>query len=178
MATSVTFELVPAGQNQLQTPAGLVRVLPIPWRDPHTVEPEQLKQYIVMLERACVEHPQNADFRTCLGMAHAMNFDVYKSMDALEEARQIEPENFFAQLKYSELYYRLRALHRAEEETLKAVNMAANAWELSLARKQLAEIRRLKREGTQKPAWTKPLTVPMVMLVLMTVISGILLAWK
>jgi hypothetical protein len=107
-----------------------------------------------------------------------MNFDVYKSMDALEEARQIEPENFFAQLKYSELYYRLRALHRAEEETLKAVNMAANAWELSVARKQLAEIRRLKREGTQKPAWTKPLTVPMVMLVLMTVISGILLAWK
>ena len=60
----------------VQTPAGPVRVLPIPWRDPHTVEPEQLAQYITMLERACVEHPYNADFRTCLGMAHAMNFDV------------------------------------------------------------------------------------------------------
>jgi len=155
-----------------------VRVLPIPWRDPHTVEPEQLAQYIAMLERACVEHPDNADFRTCLGMAHAMNFDVYKSMDALEEARRIEPDNFLAQLKYSELYYRLRALDRAEEETLKAVNMAGNAWELSLARKQLAEIRRLKREGTQKPAWTKPLSVPVVMMVLMTVIGGMLLAWK
>ena len=131
-----------------------------------------------MLERACVEHPQNADFRTCLGMAHAMNYDVYRSMDALEEARRIEPDNFFAQLKFSELHYRLRALIRAEEETLKAVNMAGNAWELSLARKQLAEIRRLRREGTQKPAWTKPLSVPVVMLVLMTVISGILLAWK
>jgi hypothetical protein len=107
-----------------------------------------------------------------------MNFDVYKSMDALEEARRIEPDSFFAQLKYSELYYRLRALLRAEEETLKAVHLAGNAWELSLARKQLAEIRRLKREGTQKPAWTKPLNVPVVMLVLMTVISGILLAWK
>jgi cytochrome c-type biogenesis protein CcmH/NrfG len=142
------------------------------------VDPEELRGYIVMLERACVEHPQNADFRTCLGMAHAMNFDVYKSMDALEEARRIEPDSFFAQLKYSELYYRLRALLRAEEETLKAVHLAGNAWELSLARKQLAEIRRLKREGTQKPAWTKPLSVPVVMLVLMTVISGILLAWK
>jgi tetratricopeptide (TPR) repeat protein len=179
MATAVTtFELIPAGRAIEQTPAGPVRVLPIPWRDPHTVEPEQLAQYISMLERACVEHPQNADFRTCLGMAHAMNFDVYKSMDALEEARRIEPDNFFAQLKYSELYYRLRALDRAEEETLKAVNMAGNAWELSLARKQLAEIRRLKREGTQKPAWTKSLNVPVVMLVLMTVISGILIAWK
>ena len=177
-ATATTFELIPAGQAHLQTPDGPVRVLPIPWRDPHTVEPEQLQQYISMLERACVEHPHNADFRTCLGMAHAMNFDVYKSMDALEEARRIEPDNFFAQMKYSELYYRLRALLRAEEETLKAVNLAGNAWELSLARKQLQEIRRLKREGTQKPAWTKPLTVPIVMLVLMTVVSGILLAWK
>jgi len=137
-----------------------------------------LQRYISMLERACLEQPRNADVRTCLGMAHAMNFDVYKSMDALEEARQIEPENFFAQLKYSELHYRLRALIRAEEETLKAVNMAGNPWELSLARKQLAEIRRLRREGTQKPAWTKPLSVPVVMLVLMTVIAGILLAWK
>jgi hypothetical protein len=58
------------------------------------------------------------------------------------------------------------------------VDLAANGWELSLARKQLAEIRRLKREGTQKPAWTRPLTVPTVMLVLAIVIAGILLAWK
>jgi hypothetical protein len=179
MATAATtFELIPAGQTMIETPAGPVRVLPIPWRDPHTVEPEQLAQYITMLERACVEQPENADVRTCLGMAHAMNFDVYKSMDALEEARRIEPENFFAQLKFSELHYRLRALDRAEEETLKAVNMAGNAWELSLARKQLAEIRRLKREGTQKPAWTKSLNVPVVMLVLMTALAGMLLAWK
>ena len=179
MATAASsFELVRTGQSIMNTPAGPVRILPIPWRDPHTVEPEELKDYIAILERACLENPENADFRTCLGMAHAMNFDVYKSMDALEEARQIEPQNFFAQLKYSELYYRLRALDKAEEETRKAVDLAGNAWELSLARKQLAEIRRLKREGTQKPAWTKPLTVPTVMLVLVTVIAGILLAWK
>ena len=179
MATAVSsIELIRAGQTVVNTSAGPVRVLPIPWRDPHTVEPEELQQYISMLERACIDQPQNADVRTCLGMAHAMNYDVYKSMDALEEARQIEPDNFFAQLKYSELYYRLRALDKSEAETRKAVDLAGNAWELSLARKQLAEIRRLKREGTQKPAWTKPLTVPMVMLVLMTAIAGILLAWK
>ena len=71
-------------------------------------------------------------------MAHAMNYDVYKSMDALEAAVQLEPDNFFAQLKYAELHYRLRALIRAEEETLKASELAGNAWELSLARKQLA----------------------------------------
>ena len=72
----------------------------------------------------------------------------------------VEPEHFFAQLKYAELHYRLRALIRAEQETLKASELAANPWEFSLARKQLQEIRRLMREGTQKPEWTKPLKAP------------------
>lgn len=158
--------------------AGLLRLPPVPWRDPHSVEPQQLAEYITMLERACAEHPANADLRTCLGIAHAMNFDVYKSMDALEEARGMDPDNFFAQLKYSELYYRLRALHRAEEETKKALELAGNTWELSLARKQLQEIRRLKREGTQKPAWVKSLTAPAVVVAFMVVVSGLLMIWK
>jgi hypothetical protein len=111
-------------------------------------------------------------------MAHAMNFDVYKSMDALEEARQLEPDNFFAQLKYSELYYRLRALDRAEIETKQALELAGNAWEMSVARKQLQEIRRLKREGTQKPAWTKPLTSPAVLVLVLMVASGVMFLWR
>jgi hypothetical protein len=41
-------------------------------------------------------------------MARAMNYDVYQSMDALEEARTIDPTNFWAQMKYAELHYRLR----------------------------------------------------------------------
>ena len=59
----------------------------VPWRDPHGVSPEALAVYIQELEQACVANPQSADLRTCLGVAHAVNYDVYKSMDALEEAR-------------------------------------------------------------------------------------------
>jgi hypothetical protein len=107
-------------------------------------------------------------------MAHAMNYNVYKSFDALEEARRLDPVNFIAQLKYSELLYRLRVLDRAEEETLAALDLAESGWEASLARKQLLEIRRLRREGTQKPAWTKPLTTPAVLFALMFVALCIL----
>lgn len=152
-----------------------LRLPPVPWRDPHTVSPEQLTGYIAALELACEQHPANADLRTCLGMAHAMNFDVYRSMDALEAARGIEPDNFFAQLKYSELFYRLRALQKAEEETLKALDLAANSWHMSLARKQLSEIRRLMREGTQKPAWTKSLGLPAAALVIMLIVAFVLI---
>ena len=66
-----------------------------------------------------------------------------KQGDALEAARALEPQNFFAQFKYAELHYRLRALVKAEAETLRAVDLSTNAFEMSLARKQLQEIRRL-----------------------------------
>ena len=137
----------------------------VPWRDPHTVSPAQLADYIAILEQACEQHPESPDFRTCLGMAYAMNFDAYKSMDALQAAVRLDPQHFWAQMKYAELHYRLRALAFAEQETLKALELAGNGMELTLARRQLQEIRRLMRDGTQKPAWTKPLTTPAIILV-------------
>lgn len=156
-----------------------VRILPVPWRDPQTVSKQELAAHIGSLERACLENPASADLRTCLGMAYAMNYDVYKSMDALETAVHLDATHFFAQMKYAELLYRLRALPKAEEETLKAVNLAQNGWELSLAKKQLQEIRRLIREGTQKPEWNKPLRTPALVLVAMVVVfSVITVVWK
>ena len=155
-----------------------LRLPPVPWRDPHTVSPAKLAQYIRELELACERNPRSADLRTCLGMAYAMNYEVYKSEDALELATQLEPDHFFAQLKYAELHYRLRALIRAEQETLKASELASNSLELSLARKQLFEIRKLMREGTQKPEWTKSLTRPALFLLAMTLFLCLLVNWK
>src|SRR6266852_2037596 len=161
--------LRPGSLDTHQAPAP-VRVLPVPWRDPQTVSRQELAAYIGSLEKACLENPRSADLRTCLGMAYAMNYDVYKSMDALEAAVNLDETHFFAQMKLAELLYRLRALPKAEEETLKAVNLAGNGWELSMAKKQLQEIRRLIREGTQKPEWNKPLRTPTLVLLGMTVI--------
>jgi hypothetical protein len=155
-----------------------LRLPPVPWRDPHTVSPADLARYIQNLELSCEQNPRSADLRTCLGMAYAMNYEVYKSMDALELAVALEPDHFFAQLKYAELNYRLRALIHAEQETLKAVDLAGNSWELSLARKQLQEIRRLMREGTQKPEWTKPLAKPAVVLMAMMVLFSLMVAFR
>jgi tetratricopeptide (TPR) repeat protein len=159
-----------------QSPA--LRLPPVPWRDPHTVSPSQLAEYIAMLERKCQLEPRSADLRTCLGMAHAMNYDVYKSMDALEYAVQLDPQHFYAQLKLAELFYRLRALIRAERETLKALALAENTFELALARRQLQEIRRLHRDGTQKPEWDKSLKGPAVFLIVMTVFLCLAVNWK
>jgi tetratricopeptide (TPR) repeat protein len=151
----------------------------MPWRDPHSVSPEKLAEAIASLNGACALNPENAELRICLGMVHAMNYDPYQSMDALEQARVLAPQNFLAQFKYAELYFRLRALDRAQKETSTALELAGNAWELSQARNQLSEIRRLLREGTQKPTWTKSLTFPLIGLGLMlAVVSVIFLAFR
>jgi len=133
--------------------AHLQRIPLVPWRDPQSVPPAELAGHVARLEQACLQHPESADLRTCLGMAYAMNYDVYKSMDALEAAVAIEPDHFWGQLKYGELHYRLRALLKAERETLKAVELARNTWELSIARKQLQEIRKANRESTRNFEW-------------------------
>ena len=111
-------------------------------------------------------------------MAQAMKLDVYKAMDSLETATRLDQESFWAQLKFAELHYRLRALIRAEKETLKALDLASNSWEASVARKQLSEIRALMRAGTQKPEWNKPLTQPAIVLVAMLIVIGAAYLWR
>src|SRR5260221_8692279 len=150
----------------------------VPWRDPHTVSPEELSGHIQRLEQACLDNPQSADLRTCLGMAYAVNFEVYKSMDALEEATSLDPEHFWAQMKLAELQYRLRALDRAEAETVKALNLAANPWQFSTARKQLQEIRRLKHESIRNITWNKPRAVPAAVFSVMLVVLFVAMIWK
>ncbi len=161
MTETLNNELSP--QVAQISPALAKRHLPeVAWRDLQSVEPEQLADLIASLKEACHQNPFSVRLRTCLGMAYAMNYDVYFSMDALEEARRIDPANFLAQLKYSELLFRLRVIERAEEETRHALELASTPWELSVARRQLSEIRRLKREGLVRGGWMHSLKVPAV----------------
>jgi hypothetical protein len=111
-------------------------------------------------------------------MAHAVNYDVYKSMDALEEARAIDPENFWAQLKYAELHYRLRALNRAAEEARRAADLATNPFQLAVARRQIKEIRECQHSAVRNVEWTKPLTVPAVIVSLMIAAMFAVMLWK
>jgi hypothetical protein len=170
-ALVTTNALVPASSPTPSLP-------PVPWRDPHGVSPEEVSGYIQKLEQACLEYPQSADLRTCVGMAHAVNHDVYKSMDSLEEARALEPDNFWAQLKYAELHYRLRALNKAEAETRKAADLAQNAMQLALARKQMLEIRQLLHGCGRNVHWTKPLTTPALVLSAMLILVFVVMMWK
>jgi len=179
----MTEEITLASQSLLHSMAPEVPAYPrglpaVPWRDPHSVPPDLLARYIRDLELACEAEPESAGMRTCLGMAYAMNYQVYRSMDALEVAVKLDPNHFFAKMKYAELHYRLRALIKAEAETVKALALAETQWEFSLARRQLQEIRAMMRSGTQKPEWTKSLRAPACLLAIMVVVVFAAEYWK
>ena len=150
---------------------------PVPWRDPFGVAPAELTAYIAELETTCAANPHSADLRVCLGIAHAVNYDVYHSLDALEEARTLDPENFWARMKYAELHGRLGVLDVAEQETRYAADLAQNPLQLALARKQLKEIRDRKRTSVRNVAWTKPLTVPALVLAAMMLLIFLVSSW-
>ena len=163
--------------TSVATATGVSRVL-VPWLDPHTVPREDLIAYIQHLEHACAAEPRSADLRTCLGMAYAMNYEVDKSMESLETAVSLNSGSFWAQLKYGELNYRLRILNRAEEETLKALPLAASRWQLSIARKQLQDIRALKQTCVRNVEWTKSLGGPALILSAMLVVIFAAMMWR
>ena len=167
LVSNATVRLTPASDS----------VPSVPWRDPYGVAPADLAVYICQLEAACIANPRSADLRTCLGMAHAVNYDVHKSMDALGDARAIDPENFWAQLKYAELHYRLRALNKAEEETRRAADLAANPFQLMVARKQMKEIRELKHSCIRNVEWNKPLLAPALALAGMMALVFVVMMW-
>jgi tetratricopeptide (TPR) repeat protein len=151
--------------------------LPVPWRDPQTVAPDTLAAHIERLERACAAQPRDASLRTCLGMAYAMRYDVDGSMASLQQAVALDPRSFWAQLKLAELHYRLRILNRAEEETLKALDLARNPWEYTSARRQLGEIRTLLDGCVRNVEWSKPLTVPALALAAMLLVTFMVMLW-
>ena len=169
MFSNTTTRLAPRRRRLFRRSPGATRI---------DVAPEDLTAYIAQLEQACLENPQSADVRTCLGMAHAVNYDVYKSMDALEEARAVDPENFWAQLKYAELHYRLRALNRAEEETRRAADLAQNPLQLAIARKQMKDIRELKHTCVRNVAVDEAADGPALVFSAGIVLMFVVMLWK
>ena len=164
-------------------PAGVLRAespfAALAHRDLTLASPAELAATIVDLELACLEHPASAALWTCLGMAYAVNYDVTKSLDALETATRVEPDHFWAQLKYGELQYRLRVLMHAEATTIKAETLADNPRQLTLARQQLKAIRKLTGGKSLQPDLVTPKrVVPALLFSAVIVVCLVASIWR
>jgi hypothetical protein len=81
-------------------------------------------------------------------------------------------------LKYGGRRDWLRVLRHAEATTLKAETLAESPWQLSLARQQLKEIRKLTGGKSLQPGLVKPKRlVPALLLSLIVVVVGLASIW-
>lgn len=120
------------------------------FRDPRILEPAERAELVDQLRRAVALHPQVAELRVLLGMALCVDLQAQLAMEELRIAVEQAPDSFIARLKYGELLMRLRICQRAADETDKAAQLAANAAQSEMARRQAATIRTMLREGVER----------------------------
>jgi lipoprotein NlpI len=126
--------------------ANLVRM----FRDPYLLDKEERVELVRQLSEAVMLEPGVPELRVFLGMALCVDCNAQTALEEFREAVRLAPDNFLARLKFGELLMRLRVCSQAAEETAVAAQLAANAAQSELARRQAATIRTMLREGIER----------------------------
>lgn len=152
--------LVPDGRHNLSIALPEVvgedasRQLVRMFRDPRVLEQSERRNLVAQLRAAVDLQPHVPEVRVLYGMALCVDLQAQEAMEQLREAVRQNPDCFIARLKFGELLMRLRICGQAAEETQKAAQLAANAIQSELARKQAAAIRVMLREGVERGGYS------------------------
>jgi hypothetical protein len=150
--------LVPSNTEALAWPSVLPRsaanLLERMFRDPSVLETAECRELITQLKSAVELKPRVPELRVLLGMALCVDLQPQEAMEQLRHATNQAPDCFIARLKFGELLMRLRVCDQAAEQTKIAAQLASNAYQSDLARKQAATIRTMMREGIERGGYT------------------------
>ncbi|MFZ0746601.1 MAG: hypothetical protein WAM85_19495 [Terracidiphilus sp.] len=153
------LSIAPAAAAPVALPVLLGRettnVLERMFRDPRVLEPEERRDLVTQLKNAVELAPNVPEIRVVYGMALCVDLQAQEAMEQMREAARQAPDCFIARLKFGELLMRLRICRQAEEETQKAAELATNAAQSDLARKQAATIRTMLREGIERGGYQR-----------------------
>ena len=83
--------------------------------DPYPLEKEERAGLVSQLRECVAQFPDVSELRVLLGMALCVNFDGQSAIEELRESVRLAPDSFIAQLKFGELWMRLRVIDQAEE---------------------------------------------------------------
>lgn len=107
-------------------------------------------------ELALERSPDFADGHVGLGIAYAIQAKIYPALDHLQTAVRLEPSNFYAHFKLSQLYFKLRVPQKGYEAASRALASAGSLEERRLVAQLLHEERQREKNGLQRPWWFKP----------------------
>ncbi len=118
--------------------------------------------------------PDFADAHIGLGIAYAVVGKIYPAMDHLEEAANLEPENFFAHFKLGQLMFKLHVPAKGYEEMQKALDCATSIEERKLVGQLIHEQKQREEKGLARPTWNRPFSTKTLLLVVASVAFPIL----
>jgi tetratricopeptide (TPR) repeat protein len=109
---------------------------------------------------ACFEQivemvPEYADAHVGLGIAYAVRGRVYPALDHLEEATNLEPNNFFAHFKLGQLYFKLHVPKKGYDEMREALDCATSVGERKLVGQLIHEQKQREEKGLARPTWNR-----------------------
>lgn len=118
--------------------------------------------------------PDFADAHVGLGIAYAVTGKVYPALDHLEEATNLEPNNFFAHFKLGQLQFKLHVPKKGYEEMQKALDCANSIEERKLVGQLIHEQKQREEKGLARPTWDRPFSRKTLLLVAASVFIPIL----
>jgi tetratricopeptide (TPR) repeat protein len=129
-------------------------------------------------ERAVALEPGFANGHVGLGIAYAVDCQIYPAIDHLEEAAALEPHNFFAHFKLGQLYFKLRVPQKGYEAMRRALNCATSLDERRLVANLIREEKQREKNGIGRPWWSRPFSMGALLAGagLLAALLGVLLA--
>ncbi|HXH49086.1 MAG TPA: tetratricopeptide repeat protein [Terriglobia bacterium] len=118
--------------------------------------------------------PEYADAHVGLGIAYAVSGNIYPALDRLEEAVNLEPDNFFAHFKLGQLQFKLHVPKRGYEEMQKALDCATSIEERKLVGQLIHEQKQREQKGLARPTWDRPFSRKTLVLVAASVVIPII----
>ncbi|MGH9590110.1 MAG: hypothetical protein ACRD25_06925 [Terracidiphilus sp.] len=129
------------------------------FRDPFLLDKQERVDLIAQLREAVARNSEVPELRVLLGMALCVNFEAQTALKELREAARLAPNSFVAHLKLGELLMRLRICDQAAKETHLAAELAENALQSEVTRRQAATIRKMVQEGIERGGYGKLLSI-------------------
>lgn len=116
----------------------------------------------VLFSRSVECAPQFTEGHMMLGIAYAMNSNIYPAIDHLQLASELGDTSFAPRYFLAQLYFKLRIPQKGFEAAEQALRCATSPQERRLLSTLLHDEKQREHSGIARPWFNKPFSVPAV----------------
>lgn len=116
----------------------------------------QLSEGIENLRHAVEADPDSIEAYLYLGIALAVDAQIYEAIDAFEAALALSPTDFMVNLKLADLYFRLSVPEKGRKYLRTAIEASSTPQERELVRALMSQEAEREKRRIDRPSFGKP----------------------